>query len=286
MGNVFNRYGAGGGKSEGLYLWKKSKATPMLYISHFLPASNNLIDAYLPASIVYHVLEGDTVTAHTDGTVTVDNPTIITIDGDTSDTTCYLKYGKYYSIAESTTGEVFVSTLQSDTRVFLSWSGNNHKLFVQGGISTTYPINYYASKNELEFIDYVVSDKEDAYPDGAEQGGYYYERYEPKAIGGGITFWGQSPTTLTIEHHAGKNPILFALARTSYTGNSVNGYAVDVLYANIPNYMTSDFALDPCAVRYANATITATANDITITLSSTSYANKFYQGEYKWYAVV
>ena len=63
-------------------------------------------------------------------------------------------------------------------------------------------------KNDTDhtFIDYVVSDKETAYPDGGEKGGYWYERSEvgSKVAYGTVT--AASATSLTITHGLGVKP--------------------------------------------------------------------------------
>ena len=82
--------------------------------------------------------------------------------------------------------------------------------------SSYYTAHYlvYGPVTVYTFLDYIVSDKENAYPDGGEKGGYWYEK-----VGGGFTSGeltlASSVSEITIEHGLGKIPTWFVLASES-----------------------------------------------------------------------
>ena len=56
---------------------------------------------------------------------------------------------------------------------------HNDNLYIMGSNDSSYIGQFYkilGYKNENVFLDYIVSDKETAYPDGGEKDGYWYER--------------------------------------------------------------------------------------------------------------
>lgn len=80
------------------------------------------------------------------------------------------------------------------------------------------------------FIDYVVSDSTDAYPDGGTQGGYWYEKVKNFMFGltkeahGSFTPSANIESTYTLEHNLGERPKFIVM----YTNDSLKGnqYAV------------------------------------------------------------
>ena len=72
-----------------------------------------------------------------------------------------------------------------------------------------------------DFIDYIVSDKENAYPDGGEKGGYWYEKVvEGAKVASGTITLSSSQNSLTIPHNLGKIPSKFAIMPISKTFDS------------------------------------------------------------------
>ena len=75
------------------------------------------------------------------------------------------------------------------------------------------------------FIDYVVSDSMNAYPDGGTQGGYWYEKVKNFMFGltkeahGTFTFTTDT-SSYTLEHNLGTRPKLVII----YTDDSLKGY--------------------------------------------------------------
>lgn len=95
-----------------------------------------------------------------------------------------------------------------------------------------------------DFLNFAVSDSPTAYPDGGEQGGYWYEKVDNKIDFGTIT-----PTsaikTLQIAHNLGKKPdFVFIYPISGTLGNYTRGAGypsmsyglTDTIYANIVGY--------------------------------------------------
>lgn len=72
------------------------------------------------------------------------------------------------------------------------------------------------------FLDYIVSDKETAYPDGGEKGGYWYE----KVVDGGHIAFGEctpeSSNYFRAEHNLGKKPTWLVIWNGSVRYNSTS----------------------------------------------------------------
>lgn len=73
-----------------------------------------------------------------------------------------------------------------------------------------------------ESFDYIVSDKENAYPDGAEQDGYYYEKVGGAKVASG-TFT-STETKITIEHGLGVIPYKILVKITNSVSQTINNY--------------------------------------------------------------
>ena len=169
MGNVFNRYGAGGGKSEGLYIWKKSSIG---YVAKSTEEKQNAVlmsNVYTPPK--YY--EADGYVLNDDGTATLTNPTEKTIS---SNGTAKLLSGKYYMVG-ATTGNRMVTHNYTSVSYYPSiiHTSSAQTMSVQP-YNTNYPFTLIDIVLEPTFIGYVVSDKETDYPDKAVKDGYYYEK--------------------------------------------------------------------------------------------------------------
>ena len=118
------------------------------------------------------------------------------------------------------------------------------------------------------FIDYVVSDKETAYPDGGEKGGYWYEKAgEAKVTKGKFA---TSASTLTID--VGIENIDGFVAYDS--NGSTNTNEIWYLPAeNIAKVRKGNY-------NWTNITVTQNETSITITTGN----NTLYGYEMVWYA--
>lgn len=165
----------GGGKNNGKYVW--SKCTP----ATFYAEHNSIINT---KTIVYDSATHQTIQLYTGSNYTFDestgNFTIV------NPTAVDVSYGSYYSFSASnkffTIGSLTSSVMFKNgsisntqrTRVYNNASG----VYVQGGSSGTYTYTYYSSLsyNLFNTIGYVVSDNENAYPNGAvHTDGYAYD---------------------------------------------------------------------------------------------------------------
>lgn len=94
----------------------------------------------------------------------------------------------------------------------VEYSYSNGIITIQGIISNVVTWSDYTK--EGQFIDFVVSSDAEAYPNGGEQDGYWYELVEDGIAGfdmGEITITGSSTTSLTIPHNLKVKPSLAVL---------------------------------------------------------------------------
>lgn len=268
----------GGGKSSGLYVWGKYNADIGLGES-----INNIALANDGTSIDIYVKEN--LYIKEDGTIGVQ--------------------GEPYST-------VSISSVVEDTCI-VGMTPTKYCIGVDGNVYAS-PLSHIAGSVDncvanlvkvvkSTFIDFVVSDSESAYPDGAiHTDGYWYEKFDssvliPENIREGIDIWGvvgtlvegvagidfgevtissNSVTSITVAHNLGVVPSWVALvpkvfSRISDTTNeNVNGIA---LYHS--RYGDTAFS---------TVTNTLTATEITFLADSRSY--KFAAIDYYWFAIV
>ena len=67
------------------------------------------------------------------------------------------------------------------------------------------------------FLGYIVSDKENAYPDGGEKGGYWYEKVRDVKIASGTITLTSDTLSITIEHGLGRTLTGFILQAAKIT---------------------------------------------------------------------
>ena len=158
----------GGGKPEGMYVWKKNslnaveKATSTNATTKLSDATNATITYYTSSSYTF-----DEAT----GLFTLDNPTEATLSYGSSKSMS----NNIYFIVGSPSGETMFKGTSSNTSHLTQLRNNSNGLLVEP-YSSSYTYTVYTAEQEATFLDYVVSDKETAYPDGGEKGGYWYEK--------------------------------------------------------------------------------------------------------------
>ena len=138
------------------------------------------------------------------------------------------------------------------------------------------------------FLDYVVSDKETAYPDGGEKGGYYYEKVLDAKIATG-TLSVSRLTSLTIDHGLSVKPTKFILWATFLNGDDYqNGAYFSVDNDNINAGYTS---LNDGSILTATGTKETTIiNDTQIIIpmiKGSEYNSNYlyWNGNYNWIAI-
>ena len=89
-----------------------------------------------------------------------------------------------------------------------SYNPSNKTITTDINTSGSFGINSSATKQE-NFLDFVVSDSPTAYPDGGEQGGYWYEKVVEGKAGidfGELTLSGSHEGNLVVTHNLGVKP--------------------------------------------------------------------------------
>lgn len=131
-----------------------------------------------------------------------------------------------------------------------------------------------------DFIDYVVSDQENAYPDGGIQDGYWYELFDLKSFGidfGEVTL-ASSATSVTVNHNLGVTPSTVAIFPKNL---NVSTYGVGKTFANINGIVLKIHNALSGKVENDTANIDLTETNI----SFGSASKGFEQTTYYWIAI-
>lgn len=139
-----------------------------------------------------------------------------------------------------------------------------------------------------DFIDYVVSDQENAYPDGGEKGGYWYEKVvEGKAgIDFGEVTLASYANSITVSHKLGTTPSFVALVPVFADSGGMNP-SIDssypwgvVAYGNTTERWYGYYTSSSITLKLASGKITKNSNIIKFADDS-----RWAQGTYKWFAI-
>ena len=267
----------GGGKPEGLYVWKKYKYNPPVTVSN--PSITITCPSTFGNKLNITSADIDIKTLWEDLWSTSSNKDLSRILTDAYGNISEWKSSSGISIglASSMTSKIgFVSKNGTDgiSYLYKDTSIPTYCVFVMGASSNfsvyagTYTFNgeYKISDSSVEFIDYIVSDKETAYPDGGEKGGYWYE----KVVGGispemfGLTKMAvdkYTPTAednlMTIPHSLGETPkIAILIADKNDVGEylSSNGTYVYVFFAYMSHMSDNKYPYGYDEGLYTNGT--------------------------------
>ena len=285
----------GGGKPEGLYVWKKYEIGTS-YIektTQHEAQSNGIV-----------ITKG--LTFNSNMTVKVTRATSYTFDSATGKYTLKNNISSFDVVSGVASGSTSYSTalngyyfmLGDDTEADYMYKGcDSYSIgFTNNGDGTCKmweqyvgnPIYAYSADTEptYTFLDYIVSDKENAYPDGGEKGGYWYEKVGG-FLTGTITQTTKNKTTLSFEYGSNKTPKAFYLMHMGEV-NSGN-----VKYLVYSTWYDESQGLNNGAYAYYNspyvyytqgtggATCSATFSDGVVTLGG----NNYYYGTYLWVAI-
>lgn len=209
--------------------------------------------------------------------------------------TCTVSYGedgilfsvKYYV---GTSSAKLSGVLDKDNDGVIG--ANSYTVSVDRGSGTTSAAIFFNSGTALltpvkgDFVNYVVSDSEDTYPDKAvHTDGYYYEKVvEGLRMATGSFSWSSSTTnTMTFTHGLGVKPkyvLLYTLPSMSY-----GGYTIMAIPFGLGSSIPSNFVLCPGSagdLRKKAVTPTITENEY----SCDSYGSGYYWAAdtYNWVA--
>lgn len=133
-----------------------------------------------------------------------------------------------------------------------------------------------------DFIDFVVSDIESAYPDGGLKDGYWYERAENgpyKTTSGSVTII-DTASEITIEHGLGEVPKAYLIARLDYSWNATVTVAYPICYSS---EITSAYIMRSGGSGKSMVSNIMDAEKITAYAYDSTYA--FKTGTYVWMAL-
>ena len=161
----------GGGKPEGMYVWKKSSFSYIDSITTQTRKNYTLGNATSDTTVYYSTSYTLDETA---GTYTLVNPKSATLQyAQWSVYSVEMVKSNYYIWGSTSSNEIYTTNASSTYNVYLK--NSDGKVFLESD-SANYKYDIHSAKIEYTFLDYVVSDKKTAYPDGGEKGGYWYEK--------------------------------------------------------------------------------------------------------------
>jgi hypothetical protein len=298
MGNVFNRYGAGGGKSEGLYIWKKYEYKPAVSIVNPSFTANinsttltiletNGFDVKDIASVgTYNVLLD--VTTSAEAQALADFFLGFKVSG---------LYSFEFMLNSNTLRLVYSSMYYMNVYSYENTNSWFRGDFSSAGTKTGLTFTYNGTKTLPakigEFVGYVVSDKEDAYPDKEVKDGFYYERYsalDPALFGctkyetGAVSVTSRVPT-ITVSHSMGVKPKFAFVWKsraqgTQYCRAVAITYSDDGIYCAMSNWGNSGSNTNGSV--YNTASGASTLSDVTLVSDASNNYYKFYSGGYSY----
>ena len=242
----------GGGKPEGLYVWKKSEVAWKHYEGDALKTKFVLAENVDE----FKVYKGTSITENEDKTLTLEGKQAISVSTNyytlASDTTHkYMVNGSdYFAFANS--NAAFPAKVRYDTTT---------KTVTLEPYNSSYGYRLWGNQMQAgNLIGYVVSDKETAYPDGGEKGGYYYERVSdgitPEMFGATKkeeqTFTvSSSVSEKTITHSLGERPKLVLCFPSEDTCSESVGPYGTLMLAMMRMFQGSNFTSNPANGVYA-----------------------------------
>lgn len=223
--------------------------------------------------------------------VVSDNPNKYPSDGE---------YGNYYYVTtEDVTPEVTAQTpvitqIAGNLGVTITTPSGTNKQILQGNNANLLNIKNNAKKEGAyvwkkltaqagNFVDFVVSDSETAYPDGGEQDGYWYEKVVEGVAGidfGEVTL-AQAAESVTVSHKLGVVPSWVALVPKELSSSGMNN---EFTYANFNGKVLRSGP----SLGYAKSEVTNTLTETEVTFNcyvsnKTNYS--FSATNYYWFAI-
>ena len=181
-----------------------------------------------------------------------------------------------------------ITQIAENLGVTITTPSGTNKQILQGNNTNLLNIKNNAKKEGLyvwkkltaqdgDFVDFVVSDSPTAYPDGGEQGGYWYELFDLKSFGidfGEVTL-ASSAASVTVSHNLGVVPSWVALIPKSLaTTNSSSLFNINGKTAY------SAMSSNPL-IHVESAANTLSAEEITFA----THSNPFAATGYYWFAL-
>ena len=267
----------GGGKSEGLYAWKKNEVE---YTSQNELDSDKmiLIDNSSASAVRIYYSTSYSFDAST-GLYTLNNPIASDVSYGKTKT---INGGNYVTLDSPSSPTMYTNYSTSHTFYVDNGASTNRKIMIALN-STKDALKTYSAKANFTFLDYIVSDKETAYPDGAvHTDGYYYEKVVEgaKVAHGSVSISGSSESYITINHGLGKTPTKFILFANLSSLSSVGsiGAFYNVLPSNNVIYTSSSGACGESSE--------FTVNDTTVKVKAMTNEGKYWvKKTFYWIAI-
>ena len=217
-------------------------------------------------------------------------------DGSSWTSVSTLPYNFYQGSAVVLDNEIYILGGRDNATEHYKWDGNswtsvstlpynfvygsavvyNNGIHILGSENSSYYTAHYLIIGYVPvytLLDYIVSDKETAYPDGGEKGGYWYERV---VEGAKVAYGSVNPTgdltKLVINHGLGKEPTL------------IIGYCE----SNISNVFNHDFIVEgvTAKIKYNDSIYTRTATNVDVNTMEIPNTTVNWGGyNYRWIAI-
>ena len=240
-------------------------------------------------------------------------------DGSSWTSVSTLPYGFYQGSAVVLDNEIYILGGRDNATKHYKWDGSswtsvstlpynfvygsavayNNVIHILGSENSSYYTAHYLIIGYVPvytFLDYIVSDKETAYPDGGEKGGYWYEKVvdgiDLSLLGLSKSEQGSfTPTSsiksYTINHNLGVKPKMFYLFREGNTAGATT-YVKEGIWYTWGDISTTDYMYGTVYESYASDQYyTSETNNIKRDSSQIALSfNRHLSGssEYKWMA--
>ena len=189
---------------HGAYVWKKYATTPK-----YVENSNEFYKKVLTTEP-----QNKAITYERSSTYTFDESTgLFTLGSGNSGSIAYDSYGEindpsnYYMIGTRTGTTMY----KNDGTTYVPTLYNNADGVTILAYNDSHLVTEYQSEliyEKSDFVDFVISDSPTAYPDGGEQGGYWYEKVVEGVAGidfGEVTL-ARKAESVTVNHNLGVAP--------------------------------------------------------------------------------
>ena len=276
---MIGKTNVGGGKKSGQYVWKKCRLDETLttVISHTGPTPKGCNVYFLTENTVAYY--SDDYQVNNDGTITLINATSISIASTSQIEALQNAIAGKYIVASYNSPYSRYETTPTESGEYLIQVGSDVGCGSGGGFISLHSGTWtvYSGSIEKTLLEYIVSDQENAYPDGGEKDGYWYEKVVECVAGidfGEITL-ASTAASVTVNHSLGTVPSWVALIPKSLaitSGCSMLNINGETAYSG-----------SSVSMRVTSAANTLSAEEITFAAYSSSYP--FTETGYYWIAI-
>lgn len=207
----------------------------------------------------------------------------------------FTAYGHEYEVSfiAGTKIKIYDKTANSTSQHNVTYNASTGQISLSdlNGM-TAWSLTNSSFSKDFEFVDYVVSDDTEAYPDGGEQDGYWYELYNGGGVSGvdyGDIVLSSVTKTLTIPHSLDAIPRYFMLIPAGVINTEIS-YGTCLIASNNAPFITGVNGATIHGIRVSTYQATSASGGVLTTQPNTFSASEvvlndntgYRNGSYKW----